>query len=57
MYKLTERINAPTVEWYQPTERELHNQRAAFVAHHRARLQSAPSFGSRLAAFLFDLFN
>lgn len=57
MYKITERINAPTVQWYEPSEHELRNQRAAFIRNARAKVQSKPSLGSRLAAFLSDLFN
>lgn len=57
MYKITERINAPTVQWYEPSEHELRNQRAAFIRNARAKVQSKPSLGSRLAAFLSDLIN
>lgn len=57
MYKITERINAPTVEWYQPSELELRNQRVAFIRNARAKVQSKPSFGSRLAAFILEAIN
>lgn len=55
MYKITERINAPTVQWYEPTEQELRNQRAAFIRNARAKVQSKPTFAARLINFLSEV--
>lgn len=56
MYRFEERTVAARVEWYQPTELELRNQRAAFIRNARAKVQSKPTFAARLINFLSEVF-